>query len=255
MIFYFTGTGNSQWVADQLGSRLDQRVFSIATLLKNSSFRYALAEQEAVIFVFPVHCWGPPSLVTAFIRNLSLEGYNGQPVYVVCTCGDDCGYSDRMVAQLLRQKGWELTGCWSVTMPNNYILLPGFDVDSAEETHGKLDRAVGSVERIGETIARGELFDGYTTGRFTWVKSRVIWPWFVKFALGKNAFYATEACTHCGLCEKICPTGTIYMERDTPRWKPTCVQCLACIHRCPVRAIESGKTTLRKGRYHYPGLR
>ncbi|MEG2492741.1 MAG: ferredoxin, partial [Rikenellaceae bacterium] len=29
----------------------------------------------------------------------------------------------------------------------------------------------------------------------------------------------------------------------------------ACIHRCPVQAIEWGKVTQTKGRYHHPELK
>lgn len=33
-----------------------------------------------------------------------------------------------------------------------------------------------------------------------------------------------------------------------------CRQCLACINRCPVQAIQYGKGTVNRGRYTHPDL-
>lgn len=78
---------------------------------------------------------------------------------------------------------------------------------------------------------------------------------FAHLAIGSNSFRVTDVCISCGLCERICPTGTISMQAGKPVWTDTCVQCVACIHRCPVRAIEYGKGTLKKGRYHHPEIK
>ena len=132
MIFYFTGTGNSRWVAEALGTAFDEPLVSIADALNEGKDEnvYPLREREKVFFVFPVHSWGPAVLVSRFISRLILSGYKGQEVYFVCTCGDDCGYTDRIMRNTLARRGITLTGGFSIQMPNNYILMPGFDVDS-----------------------------------------------------------------------------------------------------------------------------
>ena len=130
MIFYFTGTGNSRWVAEALGTAFDEPLVSIADALNEGKNAYPLGEREKVFFVFPVHSWGPAVLVPRFISRLILSGYKGQEVYFVCTCGDDCGYTDRIMRSILARRGIAVTGGFSVQMPNNYVLMPGFDVDS-----------------------------------------------------------------------------------------------------------------------------
>ena len=134
MIFYFTGTGNSRWVAGALGTAFDEPLVSIADALNEGKDEnvYPLREREKVFFVFPVHSWGPAVLVSRFISRLILSGYKGQEVYFVCTCGDDCGYTDRIMRSTLARRGITLTGGFSIQMPNNYILMPGFDVDSKD---------------------------------------------------------------------------------------------------------------------------
>ena len=56
MIFYFTGTGNSRWVAEALGTAFDEPLVSIADALNEGKDEnvYPLREREKVFFVFPV---------------------------------------------------------------------------------------------------------------------------------------------------------------------------------------------------------
>ncbi len=254
MIFYFSGTGNSRWVANALGIALGEPVVSIAEELKTGKKEFVcpLREDEKVLFVDPVHSWGPAVPVTRFISGLKLTGYDKQPVYSISTCGDECGYTDDIMRKVLKKKGLILTDSYSVIMPNNYILLPGFDVDSKEVEQEKLKDAPSTVDTIVAAIRDGKNVNLYKKGSLPGLKSYCIYPLFANFAIGKNSFRVTDGCISCGLCERVCPTGTITLADGKPVWSDTCVQCVACIHRCPVRAIEYGKITLKKGRYHHP---
>lgn len=257
MIFYFSGTGNSRWVADALGVALGEPVVSIAEELKTGKkeFLYPVREDEKVLFVYPVHSWGPAVPVVRFISGLKLIGYEKQPVYSVSTCGDECGYTADLMRKVLHKRGIVLTDSYSVIMPNNYILMPGFDVDSKEVEEEKLKEAPSAVALIVDAILERKNVNLYKKGSMPGLKSYCIYPLFANFAIGKNSFRVTNDCISCGLCERVCPTGTITLADGKPVWSDTCVQCVACIHRCPVRAIEYGKITLKKGRYHYPGIK
>ena len=166
MIFYFTGTGNSRWVAEALRKALEEPLVSIVEVLteEKSEYVYPLGEREKVIFVFPVHSWGPAVLVTRLISRLRLEGYGGQAVYFVCTCGDDCGYTDRIMRKTLQKRGIILTNGFSVQMPNNYVLMPGFDVDSKEVETDKLRKASERIQEVIGSIRREENLPLYYAG-------------------------------------------------------------------------------------------
>ena len=236
MLFYFTGTGNSRWVAEALGTAFDEPLVSIADALNEGKNAYPLGEREKVFFVFPVHSWGPAVLVPRFISRLILSGYKGQEVYFVCTCGDDCGYTDRIMRSILARRGIAVTGGFSVQMPNNYVLMPGFDVDSKMVETEKLEKAPERVGEIVEAIRQKRNPSLYYAGSVPLLKSYMVYPLFTHFAIGGNRFYATDACISCGICAKVCPTGTISLSGDgKPEWADSCVQCVACIHRCPVR--------------------
>lgn len=257
MIFYFSGTGNSLWVAGALREAFGESLISMADELAkgDGELEYTLGEKEKVFFVYPVHSWGPAVPVMRFVQRLRLLNYDGQSIHSVCTCGDECGYTTEILRKELENRGLRLTSSYSVIMPNNYILMPGFTVDSKAVEQQKLQDAPGRMEKIVESVRRhsGESF--YHTGSLPFLKSRMIYPLFNRYALGKNSFYATDECIACGLCERICPTKSISESKTgKPRWAKTCVQCVACIHRCPVRAIEYGKQTQKKGRYYHPEI-
>lgn len=257
MIFHFSGTGNSLWVAGQLSEAFDEKLISISEELKKSSndFNYQLRPEEKVFFVFPVHSWGPAVLISRFIKKMNLQHYAGQKVYVVCTCGDNCGNTDKIIRKRLKKKNITLSKVYSIQMPNNYILMKGFGIDSKELENIKLAVAPDLVKDIINNINSEGGKEIYERGKSPFVKSGIVYPLFARFALGRNSFYATDACTSCKLCVKICPTQTISMSDNRPVWNNTCVQCTACIHRCPVRAIEHGKITQDQGRYHHPDIR
>lgn len=257
MIFYFTGTGNSLWVAKALSEALGEPLVSIADELRKEEkeWVYPVRPDEKILFVYPVHSWGPAVPVARFISHLTLAGYAGQPVFSVSTCGDECGYTDRLIAKALAKRKLPLAAAYSVVMPNNYILLPGFDVDSKEVEAQKLHDAPNRVGEIVDAIRQHPKETLYHKGSMPGLKTYLVYPLFAHLAIGRNSFRVTDACISCGLCERICPTGTITLEEGKPVWSNTCVQCVACIHRCPVRAIEYGKETLKKGRYHHPQIK
>ena len=81
MIFYFSGTGNSAWVARQLAEGQNEELLSIAMEIDRNK-AYKLKEGEKVGFVFPVYAWGPPKIVLRFIHQLKLD----KPGYLFSFC-------------------------------------------------------------------------------------------------------------------------------------------------------------------------
>ena len=245
MIYYFSGTGNSLYVArhlaDLLGERLSPMTFPSPT------------DDEVVGLVFPVYGWGIPNIVEKFVRKLKasprggLEGAAGSYLYAVMTCGDDMGYADNILEKALGRK---LDAAFSVLMPNVYVCLPGFDVDSKEVCREKFTKEEAGVEEIAACIKERKAVRRLVRGNFAWTKTYIIRPLFNRYLVTDKYFHADASkCISCGRCQKLCPVGNIIVD-EVPKWQSHCTGCLACYHACPYHAINFGKMTQKKGQYN-----
>lgn len=252
MIFYFSGTGNSRWVANQISQVQHEELVFIPQVLHHDNPTFELKEDERVGFVFPVYSWGPPPIVLAFIKKLTLLNYQSQYVFFVCTCGDDTGLTRQVFCRALEQRGIPCHAGFSITMPNNYVLLPGFDVDSKEVEKRKLAAAVPAVEQVNEWIGGGCREFRCYEGSIPWLKTKILNPLFNRFCISSKPFHATDACVGCKRCEKACPVGNVRVVEGKPIWGRNCTSCLACYHICPKQAVAYGKRTKGKGQYFHP---
>ena len=242
MIYYFSGTGNSKWAAEELARRTGDRAQSIPALLK-SGVAPSLADQKNVGIVFPIYAWGAPDIVERFCRLLHPEA--DAYAYAVCTCGDEAGKAMR---RLRRFFAWE--SAWSISMPGNYII--GFDADSETDQRRKISAARQKLAVIAEAVLANTHVYNVHEGSTPGIKTTLIYPMFKVAARRTKPFFVTDACNGCGLCESICPAEAIRLESGKPRWvRPACEQCLGCINRCPQAAIQYGQDTAARKRYSF----
>ena len=247
MIFYFSGVGNSAWVARKLADALQDEVKPIADEIR-TDMKYILSPDEVVGFVFPVYGWEPPKIVLDFIRKMEMS--TPTYLYFVCTCGDDTGKTGKIFTQAIQAKGWTCQAGYSITMPDTYVCLPGFDIDGEDELKLKMDNASARVDYIAGELKQRPVHRIYNCleGAFPYVKTYILGGLFRKFLMSPKPFHATDACVSCGLCEKRCPVHNIKVD-GKPQWGTECTMCLACYHVCPHHAIEYGKRTKGKGQY------
>jgi LysM repeat protein len=73
MIFYFSGCGNSKYVAETIAAGLNDNLTFIPEAAREGRYDYTLAEGERLGFVFPVYSWAPPKLVLDFVKKLTVK--------------------------------------------------------------------------------------------------------------------------------------------------------------------------------------
>ncbi|MCF0199319.1 MAG: 4Fe-4S binding protein, partial [Bacteroidaceae bacterium] len=249
MIFYYSGCGNSRWVAEELAAALHEELSFIPDLQRAGMTDYTVGDDEAVGFVFPVYAWAAPKLVEDFVRSVRWQG-SPRYVWFACTCGDEMGLTHRSFGKVLAEAGLPLSAAFCLVMPETYLCFPGFHLDTPEKEQRKLQTAREKLPHIAEQVkARAEVMDLHI-GPLPRLKSYVIRPLFL-LAVTDKKYHTTEACTGCGTCVRVCPLHNIRLTDRRPQWQGDCTQCMACYHHCPQNAIHFGSLTHDKGQYFF----
>lgn len=253
MICYFSGIGNTRYATENISGIIKEELCFIPEI-KTESLVFS---GESLGFLFPIYSWGVPPIVLDFIAALPEEFIrtvreNKIPVWMVCTCGDETGRAPDMLNKALLHRGLELKGAWSVIMPNTYVLLPGFDIDSKEVEKEKLRNADIRIAEIGEMINNAKWDWDIHYGSLPGLRTSLFFPLFKKWGINSKQWHYTSACVKCGKCVRSCAVKNICMGTDGPEWGPNCLSCLACYHICPYHAVEYGRITKGKGQYIFP---
>lgn len=248
MIFYFSGTGNSLYAAQNIASQQNDQIISVAKAVQEEHYTYEVKEDETIGFYYPVHGWRPPSIITEFIKKLELKNYHGQYIYSVLTCGGTWEYTCEILEKALKSKGWKLSGDYKLKMPHNFITMS--EVNSPEYTMQKLETAKEQLVLYNKQIKNKIVT--YKKQRHSLFKSYVLGGFLISMGKSEKPFYVTDACKGCGLCVKACPMNLIELKEGRPLWNSGCQQCLGCINRCPQKAIQYGKKTEERGRWVNP---
>ena len=252
MIFYFSGCGNSKHVAETIAAGLNDTLTFIPEAAREGRYDYTLAEGERLGFVFPIYSWAPPRLVLDFVKKLQLKA-KPDYLYFACTCGDNCGLTEKVFRKAVEEKGWSLSACFSVQMPETYIGMAGFKLDTPENAKLKIDKADDLLKRNITRLINKEHFSEMVVGSLAWLKTYLVNPGFNRSATDDSKYCVTEACIHCGKCVETCPLKNITLEEGRPKWQGHCTMCMGCYHHCPVNAIQYGKATFGKGQYYFGG--
>ena len=259
MIYFFSGTGNSLCIAQHIAQSSNDR---LCKMTDPDATAKEWRDDEPIGFIFPVYAWGLPKVVDAFLAKLAPTD-RPHYTYAIFTCGDDIGMADHVLMHALSKRGWQINDIFSVVMRETYICLPGFEIDTKEVEHKKLEVALAKAEAIAKYINTKRKDKKYTSvsetdydikckelnhGSIPWIKSYIIRPLFNSLLINDKHFHVNKkVCTHCGKCQRTCPLGNISLNQGMPQWNGHCTHCLRCYHICPNHAVEYGFFTKGKG--------
>ena len=254
MIFYFSGTGNTRWVAQQIAEALGEELYYIPDLIRTQRYEFTLQKEERIGFCFPTHGWQPPRIVREFISQLRVEnGKRDIYCWALTTCGDNMGEAMTILNKELTSIGLQADTQFSVIMPESYVCLPFMKTDPEEKERWKIENAQRQLHHIISILKdrkRGiiELEKGATPRLYSYV----IGGYFNKRMITDKKFTVDESvCINCGKCVKVCPVDNI--KGTPPEWlhNGRCTSCLACYHYCPVHAINFGTITRKRDQYYF----
>lgn len=247
MILYFTGTGNSRYAAEQLGAALQDEVLDLFDRIRHPNAA-PLHSEKPWVLVCPTYAWQIPHLLQDWLLSATFSG--SRSIYFVMTCGGGIGAAGKKNRMLCRLTGMNYKGTAEIIMPENYIAM--FSAPEEPEALRIVAKAEPVLRAVADAIAAGEELEK-RTGPVAALQSSLVNRLFYAGSVQDKAFAAdAEKCVGCGRCAERCPLGNITLEGGLPRWNGSCTHCMACICLCPQGAIEYGKKSVGKPRYHCP---
>ena len=247
MILFFTGTGNSEYVARRLGAALSDPVVPLAEKIRRGDHT-PLSSGTPWVVCAPTYAWDLPRVVRDWLLETPLLG--SRKLYFVLTCGGDVGGAAAGLKKICREKGMNFYGLRKIVMPENYVAM--FKVPAKEEARRIIEAAEPEIDETAGAIRLRAKLLSRRPGPLAKLQSGPVNRGFYAHYVTSRKFRVTEACTGCGLCERICPLGAVTLRDGRPEWTDPCTHCMACICHCPAEAIEYGKTSVGKPRYRCP---
>lgn len=245
MILCYSGTGNSRYIAKKLAALLGDELLDLNKRIKENDTAPVQVNGRLVV-VTPTYAWRIPRIARDWLRKTELVGVEG--VWFIMSCGSEIGSAAKYSRELCDEKKLGYMGTMQIVMPENYIAM--FDAPEVSEAKVIVAAAEPLINQAAELISEGSEFPAPRDNLYDRFLSGPVNPIFYSFFVKASAFAASDACIGCGLCAKLCPTNSVTLQDGRPVWGDGCTHCMACICYCPAKAIEYGRKSLGKPRYH-----
>lgn len=227
MVFYFSATGNSLYVAKQL----DLEAISIPQAIHQAELTF---QSDMIGVVCPVYGHEMPDMVKDFLRKAT---FRTEYFYLILTYGRIHGGAAELAEEFLKGCGKQADYIQSILMVDNF--LPSFDMEE--------EIAIAPEKKVEEQLAAIKT-DIASYKRWKQPVTQEDRDWHLKYLehhnsvpadFWKHFYYVTDSCIGCGICTRVCPVGCIRLEQGKAvHTMENCQMCMACTHHCPQTAIQ-----------------
>lgn len=246
-IYYFTGTGNSLQIANDLSAELGE-----CKIHKITEFSGEKIVENTLGIIFPVYNWGLPLIICDFLSKLDVS--DDTFIYAIANYGGLPGKALDQCKDILKENGLILSAGFLINMPGNYILGYGAkNKEIQDKLFAKERKKIIYISDCVKSKKECRIEKSHT------VIDRVFSNYFYKhineFHEADQYYTVDDNCTGCGLCAKRCPVNNITMIDDKPNWNHHCELCVACIQSCPNKAIDYKGKTKKREQYLNPNVK
>ncbi len=256
MIFYFSGTGNTELVTNKLTESLIEKGNNVDTFkiedhlfgdISVKDFIKVGTEDgtEVIDYIglgFPIYGFMPPRVIFEFFKKILTpmlkELKNIPEFFIFSTCAGPAYFND--IAHFRLKKSIQSIGGKVIYERQFYMPANLFYAYPEDVNILLVDASMKKAEKMA-----GELTSGWKSVRndkvlpymFGWIYGleHLAWKSVNKY------FKITKDCTSCGKCLESCPAQNISLKEGMPIFGKNCYVCLRCVYGCPEKAIGFGK--------------
>ena len=203
MIVYYTGTGNSRYVAQRFAAALGDDLITANEYIKNDTPPACIPTGRG--YSSHRRTAGRSRIFVDFLRRGRFTG--SRKAYFVMTCGSGSATPAAASRRCARTSGLITRACCRSSCPENYVAM--FYVPGAEESAQIITAAQPSIDRGIACVQRGAPFPAPKVGPIDRFKTGPVNTIFYKCFVKSGPFTVSDACIGCGKCALSCPVNGI----------------------------------------------
>lgn len=235
-IVYFSGTGNSKYVARYLDMKLKEsgHTCKIASIEKDNIIDEDI---ELLIIGGPIYASNVPEKLLKWI-NKNVPKKNAKAIVYSTSAGTANAHGVEALANKLDKKGYKVIGKEIYKMPSNFY-FGKYSKSTDEEIKVMLNNVRKQSDNLVSDINSNNLKLDDKNNENVILRNSLakVFSGMAKF-IGKN-FSTGEECIKCGICIKECPKNNIsFTSEGNIKFGNKCMACARCIHICPNNAIN-----------------
>lgn len=257
-IYYFSGTGNSLYVANELKERIPEtELIPIVNLLNTDIIE---SNAKMVGIVFPIHLAMAPAPVIEFLKKLDLKSV--EYIFGVATRAGSQHRAFTDVDSVLNKHDKGLDSYFTLNMASNDPKFEGWHPATTEEIADLESEVKNNLDHIQKIVINNEKSrekdTNFTVPMSLFSLLSLFLPILNRFY--NIEFYSDSKCVGCRTCEVVCLSGKVEMINEKPVWQKDvqCFSCHACLNYCPEQAVQIRSSRFLKsyteinGRYSHP---
>lgn len=249
LMLYFSGTGNSKFIADSFSKKTGSKCFSIES---NMDFRKEILSHDTISFCYPTYGGCVPRIMREFVAKHIAE-LKDKKLIIFCTQLIFSGDGARAFMDLLPPNYVRVIYAEHFNMPNNICNAPIFSIKNGTDIEKCLHTADVKLDKVCKNIKEGKIFKrGFNkVSHALGLCQSAFWP--VVEEKNKSNVRVDNSCIHCSLCVNICPMKNLILASKGIEHHNNCIVCYRCVNACPQQAI----TVLlhKKPKVQYKGIK
>ena len=247
-IFYFSGTGNTWFAANELYEHLVNlgetvRLFSIEDdeLRSERVLQQLAGTSDKIVIGYPIYASRAPKQMEDFIRKFP-RGSGRQTISFFTTVALYSGDGPVYYRKDFTAKGWVPESSVEFITSNNFN-VPGFPnvlpVGSDDKIRRLQKRVSARALRMAEALINNKaMVQG--TGPLAKLAGNTQRKHIDSYIRKINDSFIVDQdrCVGCGLCVNICAAKNISEEDGRIVIGSNCEACMRCYHFCPAKAVN-----------------
>ncbi|MDQ2087303.1 EFR1 family ferrodoxin [Herbivorax sp. ANBcel31] len=234
LTLYFSGTGNSKYLAERFSEIMGGDCYSIE---EEVDFENLITTASTIAFSYPIYGSCVPQILREFVTK-NKNYLNEKKLIIFCTQAMFSGDGARVFIELLEGINFEVIYAEHFNMPNNIGNIPVLPIKNREQikkAFKKVDKKLyKTCENIKNEVIKKRGFNAFSKGLGFYSQRK----YFLKSEERKKKdVKISPDCIACSKCVEVCPMKNLQVIDKKIEQKGKCTLCYRCVNICPNKAI------------------